>query len=124
MIYFQDKDAMYARNPRLQFIADRLGTRNWCVAQRLTDRLKRSGYERAVSSKTLEAIEREWEHANPDDARQTGGRLLNELRLSDRELAVLVEHLTSGDDRKRGRDARELSDILTVIESLKSGAVA
>lgn len=121
-------DTVYAndraseRSPRLRYIAEKIGTRHWCVAPRLTERLKQRGYEAVVSSRRLEEIEREWEHANPVEARRPygGGRLLNQLQLSDRELAVVREHLVAGDSRLRSRDAREIGDILTAIDALRN----
>jgi transcriptional regulator with XRE-family HTH domain len=44
-----------------EFLEQRLGTRRWCVKQRLTDRLRHQGYEVAVSQKKFTALRAEFE---------------------------------------------------------------
>lgn len=77
------------------YIAEQLGTRKWCVSPRLTPRLKAKGFERAVSSDTLQALEREWAHDNPDLARadKWHDRHLHQLALSEDELLAVAAAL-------------------------------
>ncbi|MDR6954145.1 hypothetical protein J2X65_003513 [Ancylobacter sp. 3268] len=51
------------------WLAARHGTR-WCVAQRLTDRLRRQGYDLALSPKKYAALEAEYERLTGEQARQ------------------------------------------------------
>lgn len=51
-------------------IADILGTQKWVVAPRLTTRLRRKGYELAVSQKRFTAV---WEEAQRREARDLAG---------------------------------------------------
>lgn len=42
------------------WLAEKLGTRNWVVARRLTDRLRSKGYDLAVSQKRFTALQAEY----------------------------------------------------------------
>lgn len=54
------------------FLERELGTRDWCVASRFTDRLQRAGYKAAVSQKRYRALREQWE-------RETYGGTLKQL---------------------------------------------
>lgn len=43
------------------WLAAKVGTRKWCVFPRLTDRVKRKGYELAIPQKKFSAYLREYE---------------------------------------------------------------
>lgn len=43
------------------YLAKKLGTRHWVLAQRLTDRLRRKGYELAISARHYDTLEKEFE---------------------------------------------------------------
>ncbi len=44
----------------LDWLAARLGTRQWVVAARLTDRLRAKGYDLALSQKLYTELRNEW----------------------------------------------------------------
>lgn len=48
-----------------EFLRARLGTQKWCVAPRLTGKLKERGYEAAVSQKRYTEMQREFESQQP-----------------------------------------------------------
>lgn len=107
-------DEAYARHPKLRYIAEQLGTRHWCVAARLTPRLKALGYECAVSSKMLAAIDRDWAHDNPDEARDLyRGDGLHVLHLSESELMAVRAALIL-----RGRSRPEVCGALRAIAKI------
>lgn len=39
-----------------EWLAAKLGTRKWCIAARLTDRLRHKGYEKAITQKAYDAF--------------------------------------------------------------------
>jgi hypothetical protein len=52
------------RDPFCDFLAELVGTRRWCVAASLTDRLRAKGYEVAISQARYKELTLEWEQAN------------------------------------------------------------
>lgn len=49
----------------LDWLADKLGTRNWCVAQRYSDSLRRRGYTVAVSSARYARLKEQYKAEHP-----------------------------------------------------------
>ena len=47
-----------------QYLAATLGTRNWCVASRLTDRMRERGYDLAISQKKFAALRIDFDRSN------------------------------------------------------------
>ena len=81
-----------------------------------------------VKSFAFCAIEREWEHANPDDARQYGGRLLHEVRLSESELlavrAALSLRLLEGSPEWINTEGAAITErVLALVDALSPRGV-
>lgn len=104
------------------YTAARLGTRQWCVASRLTNRLAARGFELAVTSATLRQLESEWAEANPEQARHyhRAGPALYGLRavyLSDAELAEIGRAL-------RGEQPTDVGRTMSALEAITAAAEA
>lgn len=68
------------------WLALRVGTRRWCVARRLTARLREKGYRKAIPASRYAALEQEYERwvygAPLDTLRAAAPEMLRALRVA------------------------------------------